>query len=975
MKVSQVIVPLVFLGACVSSGDEAKDFSAYGPLRSGFENPGGTARAKVYWWWLNGYTDTTRIRAELNAIKEAGLGGVDIFEIGLPASARSDTRQAGFRPEGALPPGPAFLSRESLKTIGLAIREATRLDLEVGLNMASSWNAGGNWITAEHSAKSLYQSLVRIPGGQKQVSIPFPTIEKTDSRGRPRFIEVASDGKPVIRQEVAVLAVPVRGDNTLLDTSKIIDVSRYLDARADVLNWEAPPGEWEIHRYVCSSSGEALKLPSPNSAGPIIDHFDSAATRFHFNYVIEKLRSELGDFRNTALKNLYLASFEATGTVWTPTLADEFQGIHGYSLRKFLPQLFGTGEFDTLTAREFKRDFDFVLSELMINNHYRKGKEIANKHGLKLISESGGPGPPLHHVPVEGIKALGSLDVPRGEFWINHYRFDDTADSVDLLMLVKEVSSAAHIYQRKVAELEAFTSFQSWQEGPADMRPVGDRAFMEGMNRAVIHGFTHNPDGMGYPGIVYHAGTHYNDKTTWWPKSKPFNDYLARISYILQETQFVADVLYYYGDRVPNFVEPRNTRFAVGSGYDYEVVNTEILLRDVTVGDGLVTMPYGARFKVLALGPIETMDSALYKKLRWLAENGAIITGGRPTSSQVDERLVRELWDNGLIKSAPALQILGSQGVGPDFDYPDKGSDRLDYQHKDKPVLEYTHYLDGGLDFYFVRNTGDRRISRLCRFRQEKKTPEIWDPVSGKVYPIPIYSDSKGATAIPLTFEPHGSYFVVFKEADGVGHYTDIKSSGHPPMLDHTARRILFLKGGNYTLLADGKETAYTQKVDSMTVDGEWEVSFNSRWGGPEAVTLPALSSWTSADSEGIKYYSGAATYNKTFTFSNTNGDTYLDLGEVAEVADVWLNDHHLGITWTKPFHYNITGLIREGENHLRIEVINTWSNRIVGDLSSEKKFTRTNVQRGASGRSWPETPLLKSGLLGPVKISVVQYD
>lgn len=962
MKFFHLILPLVLLAACVSSSYETKDFSKYEPLRSGFENPGGTARAKVYWWWLNGYTDTARIRTELNAVKEAGLGGVDIFEI-------------GFRPEGALPPGPAFLSNESLKIIEFAIREATRLDLEVGLNMASSWNAGGTWITPEHSAKSLYRSTVRTSGGQKQVSVPFPAIEKTDSRGRRRFIEFASDGKPVIRQEVAILAIPVRDEDRYLDTAKIIDVSRFLDAHADVLNWEVPPGEWEIHRYVCSSSGEALKLPSPSSAGPIIDHFDSAATRFHFNYVIEKLRSVLGDFRDTALKNLYLASFEATGTVWTPTLAKTFQEIHGYPLDKFLPQLFGTGKFDTVTAREFKRGFDLVLSELMINNHYRKGKEIANRHGLKLISESGGPGPPLHNVPVEGIKALGSLDVPRGEFWINHYRFDDTADSVDLLMLVKEVSAAAHIYQRKVAELEAFTSFQSWQEGPADMKPVGDRAFMEGMNRAVIHGFTHNPNGMGYPGIVYHAGTHYNDRTTWWPKSKPFNDYLARISYIFQETQFVADVLYYYGDKVPNFVVPRDTRFAVGSGYDYEVVNTEILLRDVTVDDGLVTMPYGAQLRVLALGEIEDLDSTLYNKLRRLAQNGAIITGKKPKASQANARLIDELWDSGLIKNASALQILGSQGVGPDFDYRDKGSDRLDYQHKDTPVLEYAHYRDGSLDFYFLRNTRDTRISRLCDFRQENKIPEIWDPVSGKVLPLSIYNISNGITAIPLTFEPHGSYFVVFKNDNGGNHYTGIKSTGHPPMLDHTAERIRFLQAGNYTLLTDGKETAYTQKEDSIILDGEWQVSFDPQWGGPEAVTFPALSSWASADNEGIKYYSGSATYNKTFTFSKTDGDTYLDLGEVAEVADVWLNDHHLGITWTKPFRYNITGTIREGENELRIEVINTWSNRIVGDLSSARKFTKTNVQRGASGRSWSETPLLKSGLLGPVKISVVQSD
>jgi hypothetical protein len=277
----------------------------------------------------------------------------------------------------------------------------------------------------------------------------------------------------------------------------------------------------------------------------------------------------------------------------------------------------------------------------MINNHYRKGREIANRYGLKLISESGGPGPPLHNVPVESMKALGALDVPRGEFWINHSRFDGRADSVDLLMLVKEIASASRIYGRKITELESFTSFQNWQEGPGDMRPIGDRAFCEGMNRVVIHGFTHNPTGIGYPGIVYAAGTHYNDKTTWWPKVRPFNEYLSRVSYILQETEFVADAVYYYGDKVPNFATPKNTRFAAGSGYDYEIINTEILLRDLRIKDGVLTLPRGGKFKVLALGAIARDNKLVWHKIKSLIAAGAVVTltdefkGG--TASKVED--------------------------------------------------------------------------------------------------------------------------------------------------------------------------------------------------------------------------------------------------------------------------------------------------------------------------------------------------
>ncbi|GAB2792638.1 hypothetical protein GCM10027275_41960 [Rhabdobacter roseus] len=946
-------------------------------LQEGFQNPTGTARAKVYWWWLNGFTDSTRIVEELRAIKEAGLGGVDIFEI-------------GFRPDGVVPAGPAFMGDSSLNHIVLAINEATRLGLEVGLNLASSWNAGGSWISAEHSSKSLYVAKTRVKGGSNAtIQVPFPEVPKVDDKGKARLVEWAADGKPVYRQEIAVLAVPV-GGGTFLDTTRIIDVSRYLDATRDELRWQVPAGAWEIQRYVCSSSGEQLKLPSPNSVGPIIDHFDSSATRAHFMHFINRLQPRLGDFRKTALKNFYLASFEATGTIWTPTLEAEFRKINGYDVHKFLPYLFDQTAFEPAVAAQFKRDFDLTISELMINNHYRKGKEIANSYGLNLISESGGPGPPLHNVPVEAIKALGALDVPRGEFWINHARYDNTPDSIDLLMLVKEIAAASHTYQRKITELEAFTSFQNWWEGPGDMKPIGDRAFCEGMNRPVIHGFTHNPPGMGSPGIVYYAGTHYNDKTTWWPKVKPFNDYLARVSYVLQETDFVADVLYYYGEQVPNFGTPKNTRFTAGAGYDYELINTEILLRDLRVKDGLLTLPYGAQFKVLALGEITGKNPALLKKLEELARAGAIITGAKPTALPgTSQALADALWQpggtftkeqikQGKIFSAPVPQILAALGSTPDFDYPDKQSERLDYQRHSQPVLDYIHHRSGALDFYFVRNTRPDWVSRLCSFRQVGKVPQLWDPVTGQILTIPIFQTQGTHTQVPLTLPPYGSYFVVFtNEAQPKVPYSAVAGQPHPPRLRYTPAGVEFLEQGTFALYQNGQARSVQSTPRAQLLEGTWQVSFDPAWGGPETTDFPKLISWTTSADERIRHYSGAATYRQTFSYPvppAKNERVYLDLGEVEKVAEVWLNDQPLGISWTRPHRFDLTPYLRPGENSLRVEVINTWANRIIGDLTSTQKYTNTNVkERGSRELLWTETPLIRSGLLGPVTLQTIQ--
>lgn len=544
----------------------------YTQLTEGFKNPPNGARPKVYWWWLNGNIDTARLMQELKVMKDVGVAGVDIFDIGA---------RAPNNPDKMIPGGPSFMGEQSLAAIIKVIKKATEYGMEVDLNLASSWNAGGSWIGPEHAGKSLYHSIVKVSEpGKKTLKIPFPVISPLDEKGKTRVIVKDAAGRPVFHREVAILAIPGGTDRRYGDTSKIINLSPFFNPITEELTWNFPPGDWEIQRFVCSSSGEQLKYYSDNSAGPIIDHFDSAATRAHLMYFINKLQPALGDFRKTALKSFYLASYEATGSVWTETLPALFKEVNGYDLHKLLPGLINAKTFDSLIYKKFKHDFDLTISELMIRNHYGKAKEIANKYGLELISESGGPGPPLHNVPVEGIKALGALDIPRGEFWNKHAVYDK--DSIDLLQLVKEVSAAAHMYDRKIVEEESFTSFEHWTEGPVDLRPLGDRAFCEGMNRVVIHGFSHNPSNYGFPGIYYHAGTHYNDKNLWWSKSKPFLDYLSRISYIMQETKFVADVLYYNGDNFPNIIPPKNTRFKVGQGYDYDLINTDILLNKLS---------------------------------------------------------------------------------------------------------------------------------------------------------------------------------------------------------------------------------------------------------------------------------------------------------------------------------------------------------------------------------------------------------
>jgi len=324
-------------------------------------------------------------------------------------------------------------------------------------------------------------------------------------------------------------------------------------------------------------------------------------------------------------------------------------------------------------------------------------------------------------------------------------------------------------------------------------------------------------------------------------------------------------------------------------------------------------------------------------------------------------------------------EMLKSKGVGPDFDYLDKMSARLDYMHRDQPVLDFIHYKKGDQDFYFIRNTGKETVTRICSFRQTGKSPQLWNPMTGYIVPISIFNQVGKHTEVPLSLPPFGSAFVVFTNEKREAQYESMSpiSAGSvlmPFEYDHDG--ILLSTKGALMLSKNGKNLSVNHYGKQQPITGAWDVSFAKNWGTPGKTTFPELISWTQSTNEGIRHYSGSAIYSKTFQNTITQGNDhrlYLDLGEVSKVCEVWLNSKSLGIRWTKPYQFDVTGRLKEGKNELRVEVINTWANRIIGDITSEKKYTKTNLNvRGSRELRWTETPLVPSGLLGPVVIKTV---
>ena len=599
-------------------------------LADEFRNPGKEYRPRAYWNWLNGDVTLSGLTRDLEEAKDKGLGGLQMWDT-----------EAMRNPDGFVPAGPPFLGKESVEAIHHAIKEAERLDLELGLICASGWNSGGSWVTPEMASKNLFHAGIVVSGpGQNRLKLPFPEVPAGCPKG--------ADGLPAWYLDVAVLAWPDSKDKIIPDASDIVNISdKFTDGE---LVWEVPPGKWQVVRFVCSNNGQQLIAASPNSKGFFIDFLDPEATRFHFEYIFKQLGFKKGEGNNTPLKTLDDDSMELhEGIQWTSGFQKWFEKYHGYNPVNWLPVFLGWEIKNKDLSDRFQYDYKKTVSDLLIYSHYTTGSAVCEEYGVQLVAEAGGPGPPFwESCPVDALKALGNLHIPRGEFWLGNPRN---------LFLIKEIASASHIYGKKYVDAESWTTWRRWRDGPVELKRLVDRAFCEGLNRITYHGFSNSPPEFGFPGRTYHAGLDMNPRITWWSKARPFMDYLARCSYMLQQGLYVADVAYYYGDQAPNFwpyyhnVPEKPTIDGLGSGYEYDVVNTDIILNRMAVKDGRIVLPDGMSYRVLILPDKKDIPLEVLRKLEKMVSDGATLIGAKPSEVpglhdfENETRNLRELAD------------------------------------------------------------------------------------------------------------------------------------------------------------------------------------------------------------------------------------------------------------------------------------------------------------------------------------------
>ncbi len=965
------LIGIMSSGCSSETSSEAFDLENLSSLREQFKSPPAEYGVNCWWWWLNGNVNKAAITKDLEAMKSRNFQGAMIFDAG-------GHNQRGNKD---IPDGPLFGSDEWNELFVFALDEAKRLDLSIGFNIQSGWNLGGPRVTAKHAAKQITLNSTIVSGGKQIIQeLELPPIREdyyreiavlavpmsdgseipqgiTDLSLKLGFSELggsAPDCRFLLRNEPRNKSNPYVQPTIVVEKSEVIDLSSQMNTNG-LLTWDAPEGEWTILRIGYTCTNAHVSTSSNQWQGMVLDYMSREAFDWYWSDVVDPIFAAAGDHVGTTLKFMETDSWECGGMNWTDNFAEEFLKYRGYDLIEYLPILAGIVVGDIEMSNAFLADFRKTLGDLVAYNHYAVFAEYAHKHNMGIQPESAGP----HAGPMDGIKNYGFSDIVMSEFWSPSPHRPNPENR----FFLKQASSAAHIYGKKIVGAESFTTIgPHWNDELwHDQKSAFDHEICAGLNRLYFHTFTCSPPEMGLPGQEYFAGTHVNPQVTWWDHSGPFIDYMHRTQLLMQNGVFVADVLYYYGDHVPNIFSIKHSDPAGAMpGYDYDVCDETILLQ-VEMQDGFLLVPGGIIYRVLVLPDHRVLSMAALEKVESLLAQGAHVIGYKPESSvslvggkKAEDRfleMANEIWgeinsESGekkykkgtVIWGKSARDYLLSTNLPVDFEVLNNAS-QLDY--------DYIHYKNGADNIYFVSNqTTERRIIS-ARFRIAGQQPELWDPLSGEIKRAEAFSQKDGQTTVPLTLEPYGSVIVVFNE----------KISGNQ----------------------QGKGDRNYQDYDVLQIiDGEWIVNFDTTWGGPAEIRISDLFDWSVHPDEAIRYYSGSAVYHKSFIFEeepDTSESYFLQLENVKDVgiAVVKINGIDKGVLWTKPFRVEISRELKKGSNELEIKVINSWYNRVAGDEIQElsQRFTNTNIvlAHDFRGRKLDKVDLEPSGLLGPVTL------
>jgi hypothetical protein len=920
------------LTGCVSAA--AQDDAGIAELHRQFAHPPDSSRIMMRWWWFGPAATKDEITRELEQMKSAGIGGVEIANL-YPLAL--DDPKTGFH-------NTPYLSDEHLEALRWANDEARRLGMRLDITLCSGWPFGGPHIPVTQAAGKLRVEQIPVPAGAASVEAPY-----------------------IDQGEELISAIVVDGENELRASDE--------DARSNAKP-VVPPVDGRyllpaaaqpriIVAFISSRTGMMVKRPSVGAAGFVLDHYDKAAIENHLHAVGDKLLSAFGDHPPYAV---FSDSLEDYASDWTPALLDEFQKRRGYDLRPHLSALVMNVGPETASVRH---DWGRTLTELADENFLVPMEAWAKDRHTLLRSQTYG-------FPPVTLSSNRYSDLIEGEGKATFMMWREFSDT-------RWAASAAHLFHRPIASSETWTWLHSpaFRATPLDMKAEADLHFLQGINQLVGHGWPYSPPIAGDPGWRMYAAAAFDAHNPWFFAMSDLTAYLQRVSFALRQGEPANDValLLPNDDVWAQFVVRPEKHASPTSALGFNESGSNVTIdenMDAALGKKVIAQVLDAGFnldfidadaidsvgipyKALILPNIDRLPVATYEKIVEFARKGGVVIATRRTPATAPglmhaeqdsarlKQLSQELF-HGEVKSAVFVERDDDLGKAlRKLAKPDILLTPAQDQLSDLHEIGFIHRKLAKGDLYFVANTSNEQKRVMAQFRDTAARAEVWDAFSGQVTGL---ADPK---QIDLDLAPYESKLIYFSDAAVPAR----------PMVSRAEIKLADMSQG-------------------------WSVRFGD---SGTLEQMDRLASWTEQD--GTKYFSGRAVYEKTFDFEarklESGAQVMLDLGPatpepvpdppgehnmkayldapVREAAAVWVNGQKAGVIWRPPYRIDVTGLLKDGKNELRIEVGNTAINELAGTALPNYRLLWDRYGMLFAPQDMRELHPQPSGLLGPITL------
>lgn len=908
---------------------------------------GATDRYRPYvrWWWNGDKVEAQELVRQLHLLKEAGIAGVEINPISFP----------GREPLAVGHKSLDWLSDEWIDMLKVVFDEAKRLDMTCDLLVGSGWPFGAETLPRDERAEVMLTYAQPVESGRLFEMSTFHIFKEID----PGVSLVNTRRVPHLEK---ALLVP----DPISDLSQAIDVTdKFVD---DVLAVDVPAeGKWMFYAMVRYESFACVINGAPGAAGSILNHMDAVAVRKYLDRMDAAIEAKLGPLSGH-LRSFFVDSMELEGNNWGPDFAAEFKKRRGYDIMPWLPfTMFKVGRLGSVLDYNFgvkkegefaeqvnraRFDFELTKAELYHERFTAVYADWCRDNGVKSRMQGYGRG----FFPLETSLLL---DIPEGESWTTNYlrhRLGEEMGDEDYrrgrgyLMIDKYVSSAAHLQGKRLVSSEEMTNtYKVFTTSLEFLKMGSDMAAFSGITHSVWHGFNYSPQDAPYPGWIQY-GSYYNENNTWWPYFKYLNDYRARMCSILQNVDMYTDMCILpanydlwaeLGVQTDPFPEKLNVPYTsliweaihkCGGGADYV---TEIVLKDAVIRNGKIC--YGPKqYGVIFLPEVKSVSPELIAKLTEFVKTGGRVfcVGCAPSKSlglhNYEERdaqiadMMAELEKSSnfvvLDKPEDGRYLEWYQDVMAQYNLPHA----ISIETPDRYLLQNRYIGDDKSEYYFFSNVNLTKTVEsdivFPRSVTSGKNAWIYDPSTGQRYRIKL-----DGGRFHLKLGPVETYFIVFNKEKGGQMWSPLPTSGA------ASRELL---GWDLSLHHTHLDWVKEDKMQSLVdlKDTEW------------------------------KNFMGDVTYKTTIKLNAANMPRYINLGKVAEIAELTVNGVNCGVSWFGNRVFDLKDVLHEGENTIEVKVTTLMGNYIT-TLPDEpnpaaKRFLHRRNQ-----------PLVPSGLIGPVML------